>query len=264
MKKNSLFLALVVLAILLVPKLTQAAKLYWCSGIVTQTDPPGYSPLQATVGETFTGAICLNTEGQAVDGVDVHYLNYDKTKLEVVGTTITAGSLFASTPANSVDATNGKINFSQVASGGTTYNGSGTLATITFKALAVGNTNLTFDFTSGSTTDSNVAASGSDLLDGVTNGVIKIVAATPDDSSNNPISSNISSSGSSSSNSSTSTDSKATAATSSDSKAKLVSTGPASWAILGLSIAFASFLSAYLYHRRELFKSIKIGKSAKN
>lgn len=199
MKKNSLTLALLVLTILFIPKLTQAAKLYWCSGIVTQTDPPGYSPLQASVGETFTGTICLNTEGQAVDGVDVHYLNYDKTKLEVVGTTITAGSLFASTPANSVDATNGKINFSQGASGGTTYNGNGTLATITFKALAVGNTNLTFDFTSGSTTDSNVASGGSDLLTSVGNGVINVVAATPDDSSSNTIASNTSSSGSSSS-----------------------------------------------------------------
>ena len=126
------------------------------------------------VGDTFEVQILLDTQGTEIDGVDIHYLNYDPSLIEVQdadsdtsGIQIEAGSLLEETVMNSVETTSGQIDFSQVTSPGTTYNGSGTLATVTFKVLAEGTTTLTFDFTSDATTDCNVASNGSDILTSV-------------------------------------------------------------------------------------------------
>ncbi len=111
--------------------------------------------------------------------MDIRYLNYNPAYLEVpddnsssAGVQITAGSLMPMTQANSADATNGRITFSQITAGGTTYTSSGaqTLATIHFKVLQAGVVPVTFDFTSGKTSDCNVAASGADVLTSVVNG----------------------------------------------------------------------------------------------
>lgn len=129
------------------------------------------------VGSNFTVNVALNTEGAAIDGVDVFYLNFNPSLLSVVdtasgasGVQITAGSLMPNTIVNTVDNATGKITFSQVPNGGSTYTGSGNLASITFNAKAAGTANVTFDFTSGSTLDSNIASNGSDVLTAVTNG----------------------------------------------------------------------------------------------
>ena len=126
------------------------------------------------VGDIFEVQILLNTQSSQIDGVDIHYLNYDNSLLEVQdansttsGIQIEPGSLLEETLINSVEATSGKIDFSQTTSPQNTYSGSGTLATITFKVLAEGTTTLTFDFTSGDTTDCNVASEGSDILSSV-------------------------------------------------------------------------------------------------
>jgi len=130
-----------------------------------------------TVGDTFEVQIVLDTQGTETDGVDIHYLNYDPSLLEVqdanteqTGIQISPGTLYSNTPVNSVDTVNGRIDFSQTTAGGSTYNGSGVLATITFKVLSGGTANVTFDFTLGETTDTNVASSGEDVLTSVTNG----------------------------------------------------------------------------------------------
>ncbi|MCD6085618.1 fibronectin type III domain-containing protein [bacterium] len=126
------------------------------------------------VGDIFEVQILLDTQNSQIDGVDIHYLNYDNSLLEVQdadsatsGVQIAPGSLLQETLVNSVEATSGKIDFSQVTNPGTTYNGNGILATITFKVLSEGTTTLTFDFTSGDTTDCNVASEGSDILSSV-------------------------------------------------------------------------------------------------
>ena len=67
-----------------------------------------------------------------------------------------------------------QIVFSQITNGGSTYTGSGKLATLTFKALVAGMGNVTFDFTPGATTDSNVASQGNDILSSVVNGKFTI------------------------------------------------------------------------------------------
>lgn len=130
-----------------------------------------------TVGNTFTVSIILDTEAQETSGVDIHYLNYNPSLLRVrdangsqPGVQISPGSLYPNTPVNLVDTINGRIDFSQTTAGGTTYKGKGTLATITFEVLSSGVASVTFNFTPGSTIDTNVAADGTDVLSSVTNG----------------------------------------------------------------------------------------------
>ncbi|HEY4480379.1 MAG TPA: cohesin domain-containing protein [Candidatus Paceibacterota bacterium] len=148
-----------IIGMLLVPSLASAATL--------SVSPSSQS---VNVGDTFTVTINLDTQGSQVDGVDLRYLNYNPALLQVQGNQITPGSLMPMTLANTVNSSNGRITFSQVALGGNKYNGSGVLATVTFKAIAEGSANLTFSHTSNSTTDSNVAANGSDVLSAVVNG----------------------------------------------------------------------------------------------
>lgn len=142
-----------------------------------------------SIGQTFTADILLDTKGMAIDGVDIYSLRYNPAILEVQdantsvnGVQISAGTLLANTLTNTVNAANGTIQFSQVTTGGSTYTGSGKLATITFKGKAVGTSLITFNFTPGKTSDTNVAGSGQDKLTSVTNGsyaVLAISAPTP-------------------------------------------------------------------------------------
>lgn len=137
------------------------------------------------VGDTFTVSININTSGATIDGVDIRYLNYNPALLEVqdadsttAGVQIAPGALMPVTVANSVNASTGKILFSQVVMGGGGYSGSGTLATITFKALAVGTANITIDSANGATTDTNIASAGNDTLTSATGASYTISAAT--------------------------------------------------------------------------------------
>ncbi len=138
------------------------------------------------VNDTFTVSIVLDTSGAAVDGVDILYLNYNTSLLEVqdsdsgtAGVQIGSGSVLSQVTTNTVDTSTGQITFSKVSGGGTTYTGSGVLATVEFKALSAGTANLSFNFTSGSTTDTNVASAGTDLLTAVTGASYGIGGATP-------------------------------------------------------------------------------------
>jgi len=119
------------------------------------------------VGETFKVFVILDTEGVETDGVDIYYLNFPPSLLQVEK--VEPGNLYSETVTNSVDNLNGKIDFSQVSSGGTTFKGSGTLAIITFKVLAEGTANVYFDFTPGDTKDCNVSSQGIDVLSKVEN-----------------------------------------------------------------------------------------------
>jgi hypothetical protein len=134
------------------------------------------SPASGTynANDNFTVNVNLDTTGQAIDGVDLFYLKFNPSILQVVdangsasGVQITPGSLLPQTLSNTADNSTGKITFSQVTTGGTTYTGSGILASITFKAAFNGTSSLTFDFTPGSTADTNVAGGGVDKLTSV-------------------------------------------------------------------------------------------------
>ncbi|OGE98128.1 MAG: hypothetical protein A3G89_01025 [Candidatus Doudnabacteria bacterium RIFCSPLOWO2_12_FULL_42_9] len=138
-----------------------------------------------TAGQTFTVNVLLNTTSQPIDGVDFFYLKYNPAILQVQdsdaatsGVQIIPGTLLTQTLANTVDAATGKITFSQVTTTGTSYNGSGTVASINFKGIANGTSTLAFDFTAGSTADTNVAGGGTDKLTAVTNGSFTITGGT--------------------------------------------------------------------------------------
>lgn len=158
-----------------------------------------FSPKAATAGVTlslspnsanqiintnFDVNILLNTNNQPTVGTDV-ILTYNTQDLSIVdadtnatGTQIKPGSLYYSYPVNSVDTTNGKINFSGIIQpGGSNYSGSGVLATITFRALRVqASSHVNFSFSLDATNDSNVTSpTGSDLLYSVTNGTYNLV-----------------------------------------------------------------------------------------
>lgn len=135
------------------------------------------SPSSQSVGvnQTFTVSVVLNTQGIAVDGVDLTYLRYNSSLLQVQS--VTPGTLMPLTLSNN-SATPGQIQFSQVTTGGSHYNGQGTLLSVVFKGLAQGISNVTFDFTPGSTQDTNVAGNATDLLTAVTNGSYNIGNAT--------------------------------------------------------------------------------------
>lgn len=156
----------------IVPQTNQLAQ-------VSQTASLSLSPSSTSVNvnNTFTVGIVLNTGGQAAYGVDVNKLHFNPSLFQVVdadsgtaGVQISPGALMALTIVNTVDNTAGTIQFSQLATPGSTYNGSGTLATVTFRAIAAGTSSATFDFTLGSGTDSNVAGLGGDLLGSVSSG----------------------------------------------------------------------------------------------
>lgn len=119
-------------------------------------------------GELVELSILLSTNGAKVDGVDA-VLRYNPRMLKV--SRVEKGTLFEEYVQESVDEAEGRIKLS-----GLTFDPlpkSGTLGTILFEILKEGTTTVFFEFTPGSTTDSNVALSGAggvDILKEVKNG----------------------------------------------------------------------------------------------
>src|SRR3989344_453387 len=135
------------------------------------------SSTSVSVNNTFTANIIIDTGSQNAYGADINSLRFNPNILQVVdsdsltaGVQIAAGNLMSLTITNSVNNTGGSIQFSQLATPGSTFSGSGTLATITFRAVSIGASNVTFDFTLGSGIDTNVAGLGGDLLTSVGSG----------------------------------------------------------------------------------------------
>lgn len=154
------------------------------------TTPSGSTSIP--VGSTASIAIVLNTENIDIQGVDIRYLRYDPTMLEVqdddsaqAGVQILKGTLMIQTLTNTVNTTAGEINFSQIPQAGISFRNTGnvdearTLATIRVKALREGAATLSYDFTAGSTTDTNVASNGSDVLTAPATVTLSITAPSP-------------------------------------------------------------------------------------
>ncbi len=121
--------------------------------------------------QNFTVDVMLDTGGESIDGLDIFSLKFNPSLVQVVdsnssqsGVQIATTSLLPVTITNSVNNTTGTIQLSQATSGGTTFQGTGKIATITFRATASGTSSVNFDFTPGSTTDTNVSAGGVDKL----------------------------------------------------------------------------------------------------
>lgn len=125
-----------------------------------------------SVGDEFDVAVMIDTAGEAAVGADA-IINYDALKLQAVSASL--GSLFSVKSAED-KSTLGKIIFRATTAGATeSFTGAGTFATITFKALAAGVVTVSFDFTQGSTTDSNIAKSGgTDVLTAASSGTYTV------------------------------------------------------------------------------------------
>jgi hypothetical protein len=127
-------------------------------------------PSTATVGQNFKVDVELSSTSPA-QGADL-IVKYDPKVLELVKVkqeAATVGKVFTDYPANSAD-NSGIITISGVTPS-TGFSGKGVFATLNFKVITKGKTNISFDYKMGSTTDSNVteSASGSDILGKVNN-----------------------------------------------------------------------------------------------
>jgi hypothetical protein len=130
-------------------------------------------PATAAVGETIKAEIVLNINEEINAGDIVLYYDPSKLQLQPNGNAaVTTGKIFSDYPINSVDTAVGKITLSGVTSlGKQGFTGQDTLGTVTFKVVGKGQTSLKFDYSKGSTKDTNIIGSTqeNDILDGVTN-----------------------------------------------------------------------------------------------
>jgi len=126
------------------------------------------------VGEKITVAVNIFSS-KATDGTDLVVL-YDPGVLSVVlpsssTSPVTVGSLYNSYPLNSVDTKKGRIMVSGISMAESGIVPRGVFGSIVFEALKVGTTNISFDYTPGSTVDSNIIQTGTaeDVLKGAQN-----------------------------------------------------------------------------------------------
>jgi hypothetical protein len=110
--------------------------------------------------DTFNVDINLaELAGKQVSGVDI-YLNYEPSKLQADSVSH-SGGIFTSYPLEQIDSANGQIVIGASASAFSPVSSEGKIVSISFKALGTsGTTSLTFDYTAGSTTDSNITEAG--------------------------------------------------------------------------------------------------------
>lgn len=134
------------------------------------------------IGETFSVNVILNTNEGSIDGVDLYGLHYDPSILEVIdssskqsGIQIEPGKILPNNAVNRVDPKTGTVKLGQLASGGEKFSGKGVLATIHFKAVGAGSSFLKFDFTRGSTIDTNTAYKGKDKLGKVVDAIYTVI-----------------------------------------------------------------------------------------
>lgn len=120
---------------------------------------------QITAGETVFVKINLDTGGQATDGTRA-VLRFDPSLLQVEDVNYEI-AVYANYPVKKIDNETGRVVVSGIINPNEDpFQGQGVLATLKVKGLKAGWAALSFDFTPGETTDSNVALtkSGEDLL----------------------------------------------------------------------------------------------------
>lgn len=131
------------------------------------------------VGETVTVSIDVSSP-VATDGLDVIMLYNPKLLSVVTGANklpVNLGSLYSDYPLNRVDEAAGRVAVSGITSKVGGVVAKGTLGTVNFTAKAPGKVKIAFDFTPGSTTDSNIieTKTAKDVLGGVNNLEVEII-----------------------------------------------------------------------------------------
>jgi hypothetical protein len=132
-----------------------------------------FSPASESVmvGESFEVDVVLDTGGLETDGVDF-LISYDETKLEAKNAVL--GDLYDNKINEDVSQP-GKIVLQAVSDVGSSFVGTGEVATINFKAIAGGLAQVSFEMMGESTTDCNVNSEGEDILASVSNGAYTIL-----------------------------------------------------------------------------------------
>jgi len=128
------------------------------------------SSSSVTNGQTFDVAITLNTGGANTSGTDIS-LRFDKDKLNIVD--IRNGTIYDQYVGKNINNTTGIATISGLASSADSlFTGTGTFATITFRAVGSGTAAVTFNHTPGNKNDTNVANfdTQEEALASVTNG----------------------------------------------------------------------------------------------
>lgn len=124
--------------------------------------------LAVKVGDTFNLDIFLDTDGNAIDGVDVNQLHFDPALIsvtKVLGTLLTEEF-------NQIKS--GTVAYSAISPLGQQFKGTGVLCSLTCVALKAGTSLITIDAAKGDTIDSNVATPAGDILEFVINGSVLI------------------------------------------------------------------------------------------
>lgn len=155
---------------------TATAPVSLAAGATLSLDP---ATVTANTDQTFQVKVMLNTGGNTTDGARIVLL-YDKDVINA--TKITPGTIYKEYPssAQTIDNATGTVKVSGIADTQSTFNGTGTFATIDFVAKKAGSAAIKFDFTQGSTTDSNVAdtATSTDILSGVSSASVTVSGST--------------------------------------------------------------------------------------
>jgi len=130
---------------------------------------PATGEYMFVAGTSYPVGILVDSAGKNIDGVDV-VINFDPTKVQVEGSSLSTTTVFEQYPVNTVDNVKGIVKLS-----GLTFSTkpvTGIVATFRFQPLAKGEVNFTFNFISGATTDSNIAdnTTAKDILGSVENG----------------------------------------------------------------------------------------------
>ena len=127
--------------------------------------------------QTFTVNVNVNAGSDKITSTDA-YILYDQNLLEIQS--IANGTFFPTVSKNTT--TGGKVYIAgMVNDPATSKTGSGTIATITFKAKANGTVTLRYDCTQGSTTDSNVTKNdlnATDIIVCANNGTSTVTVET--------------------------------------------------------------------------------------
>lgn len=125
------------------------------------------------VGEDIAVQVNISSD-KPTDGADIIII-YDPKKLSVVPgqgkLPVTVGNIYSDYPLNKADETMGSVLVSGITSKPGGVIPKGVFGNFTFRAKSVGQTKISFDYTPGSTIDSNVieAKSAKDILNSVSN-----------------------------------------------------------------------------------------------
>ncbi len=142
-----------------------SVKSYAASAVVSLS-PAGGS---FKANDSFDVNIILDSGGGKVGGVDV-YLTFNQNVLNLVD--IENGTIFSQYVGKSINNSAGSAAISGITSNkDNAFSSSDTFATLKFKAISAGTSEVKFDFTPGNTRDSNVVDFDSgDILTSVVNG----------------------------------------------------------------------------------------------